>query len=169
MRCCLLLTITYPLILKPLPVTINLMLLLNRTAGLWPTTHASSTLHSGTIPTIEKVLLSLVQTLTKFRPLLCGARLHIHTAHTNFTYKLSAFQTQRMLRWRLLLDEFDCIFLLQPRPDTDVADALSRVPTAREVGEKPDGSPASRAPMRLPLSLINLVNWKYPFYGRDPI
>jgi len=23
--------------------------------------------------------------------------------------------------------------------------------------------------MRLPLSLINLVNWKYPFYGRDPI
>jgi len=22
---------------------------------------------------------------------------------------------------------------------------------------------------RLPLSLINLVNWKYPFYGRDPI
>jgi len=63
---------------------------------------------------IEKVLLSLIQTMTKFRPLLSGARLHIHTAHTNFTDKLLAFPTQRMPRWRLLLDEFDCIFFYHP-------------------------------------------------------
>jgi len=63
---------------------------------------------------IEKVLLSLIQTMTKFRPLLCGALLHIYTAHTNFTDKLSAFPTQRMRRWRLLLDEFDCIFFYNP-------------------------------------------------------
>ena len=63
---------------------------------------------------IEKVLLSLIQTLTKFRPLLFGARLHIHTAQINITDKLLAFPTQRMLRWRLLLDKFNCIFYSNP-------------------------------------------------------
>jgi len=63
---------------------------------------------------IAKVLLSLIHTLTTFCPLFFGARLHIHTAHTNFTYKLLAFPSQRTLRWRLLLAEFDCIFFYNP-------------------------------------------------------
>jgi len=63
---------------------------------------------------IEKVLLSLIQTMTKFCPLLFGARLHIHTTHTTFTDKLLAFQTQCMLCWRLLLNEFNCIFFYNP-------------------------------------------------------
>jgi len=62
---------------------------------------------------LEKVLLSLIQTMMMFRPLLFGARLHIHTAHPNITNKLLAFPTQCMLRWRLLLDEFNCIYFYQ--------------------------------------------------------
>jgi len=43
-----------PLILKPLQVPVKLTLLLNRTAGQWPTTHASSTPHSGNIPRLRR-------------------------------------------------------------------------------------------------------------------
>jgi len=77
-----------------------------------PVAYYSCTLTSAqqNYTSIEKVLLSLIQTLTYFHPLLFGARLHIQTAHLNITHKLLAFPTQRMLRWWLLLDEFDCIY-----------------------------------------------------------
>jgi hypothetical protein len=87
--------------------------------------------------TIEKELLSIVETLKKFRSMLLGATLHIHTDHRNLTHKMTTFQAQRVLRWRLLIEEFDCQFFYKAGQDNPVADALSRLPAAPLVWESP--------------------------------
>jgi hypothetical protein len=88
--------------------------------------------------TIEKELLSIVETLKTFRSMLLGARIEIHTDHKNLTHELTAFQTQRVLRWRLYIEEYGPQFFYRPGELNPVADALSRVPTTRStplVGE----------------------------------
>ena len=82
--------------------------------------------------TIEKELLSVVETLRTFRSMLLGAKITIHTDHKNLTHKLSSFTTQRVMRWRLLLEEFGPTFQYKKGADNCIADALSRVPTLDE-------------------------------------
>lgn len=80
--------------------------------------------------TIEKELLSIVETFKEFRSLLLGARITVHTDHKNLTHKLTQFSTQRVMRWRLLLEEFNPSFTYKQGTQNFIADALSRVPTA---------------------------------------
>ena len=82
--------------------------------------------------TIEKELLSVVETLRNFRSMLLGAKITVHTDHKNLTHKLSSFTTQRVMRWRLLLEEYGPTFAYKKGTDNCVADALSRVPTLDE-------------------------------------
>ena len=60
-----------------------------------------------------------------------GSAIRVHTDHKNLTHRLTEFTTQRVLRWRLLLEEFTPTFLYKSGPDNVLADALCRVPTAR--------------------------------------
>ena len=82
--------------------------------------------------TIEKELLSVVETLRTFRSMLLGARITVFTDHKNLTHKLSSFTTQRVMRWRLLLEEYGPTFAYKKGSENCVADALSRVPTLDE-------------------------------------
>ena len=94
--------------------------------------------------TIEKELLSIVETLKTFRTMLYGADVHVHTDHKNLTYSMTQYTTQRVLRWRLLLEDFGVKFYYKKGETNVVADALSRVPRSEEkvvspmVGESTD-------------------------------
>ena len=89
--------------------------------------------------TIEKETLSVVEILIKFRPMLLGAKINVHTDHKNITHNVSKFTTQRVMRWRLLLEEFGPNFFYKKGEENIVADAFSRVPTTlleRDLGRK---------------------------------
>ena len=82
----------------------------------------------------EQELLSIVETLKEYRNILLGQKVIVHTDHQNILYnKLS---TDRVVRWRLLLEEFGPEFKHVNGKDNVIADALSRLNTDEiEFGE----------------------------------
>ena len=79
--------------------------------------------------TIEKELLSIVETLQEFCSMLLGTKIDIYTDHKNLTYDLTCYQTQRVLQWRLLIEEFSPQIHNIKGKSNVLADCLSRVPT----------------------------------------
>ena len=65
--------------------------------------------------TTEKELLSIVETLKEFRMILLGHHIIVHTDNKNLLCK--TFNTNRVMRWRLIIEEFRAQLLHQwPRP-----------------------------------------------------
>ena len=73
----------------------------------------------------EKELLSIVETLKEFRNILLGMQITVYTDHKNLTYK--NFNTERVMRWRLVLEEFGPELVYLKGESNVVADALSRL------------------------------------------
>ena len=75
--------------------------------------------------TTEKELLSIVETLKEFRNILLGQKIVVHTDHKNLTCK--NFNTDRVMRWRLILEEYGPELRYIKGENNIVADALSRL------------------------------------------
>ena len=73
----------------------------------------------------EKELLSIVATLKEFRNILLGHKVIVHTDHKNLTCK--NFNTERVMRWRLVLEEFGPELNYIKGENNIVTDALSRL------------------------------------------
>ncbi len=54
--------------------------------------------------TTERELLAIVETLKEFRNILLGHVIRVFADHKNLTFK--NFNTERVMRWRLILEEF---------------------------------------------------------------
>ena len=48
---------------------------------------------------IEKELLSIVETLRKFKTILLGYKIEIHTGHKNLVHKTLLISSDRLMRW----------------------------------------------------------------------
>ena len=75
--------------------------------------------------TTERELLSIVETLKEFRTILLGQKITVYTDHKNLTFK--EFNTDRVIRWRLLVEEYGPEIIYIKGPDNIVADAISRL------------------------------------------
>ena len=80
--------------------------------------------------TTERELLSIVETLKAYRNILLGHQIIVHTDHKNLVYK--TFNTERVMRWRLLIEEFGPELRYIKGELNVVADVLSRLDLKEE-------------------------------------
>ncbi|KAJ9558521.1 hypothetical protein OSB04_013135 [Centaurea solstitialis] len=92
--------------------------------------YASKTLNNAQInyTTTEKELLAVVFAFEKFRSYLMGTKVIIHTDHAAIKYLISKKDAKpRLIRWILLLQEFDLEIVDRKGINNQVADHLSRL------------------------------------------
>jgi hypothetical protein len=75
--------------------------------------------------TTERELLSIVETLKEFRNILLGQQIKVYTDHKNLTYV--NFNVERVMRWRLIIEEYSPELIYLKGEHNIVADALSRL------------------------------------------
>ena len=75
---------------------------------------------------IELELLAIVETLQEYRTILLGHPIKIYTDHKNLTF--ANFTTDRVRRWRLIVEEYGPEIIYFPGNKNIVADFLSRHP-----------------------------------------
>jgi hypothetical protein len=96
--------------------------------------------------TAEKELLSIVETLKEFRNILLGQKIQVFTDHKNLTMK--NFNTQRVMRWRLVLEEYGVDVIWLKGEHNVAADALSRLTRLHHKNNnKSDAEALSRLPV----------------------
>ena len=75
----------------------------------------------------EQELLAIVETLKEFKGMLWGQKIKIYTDHENLTRKALGANSDRVYRWRLLLEEFGPEIVYIKGIHNTVADAISRL------------------------------------------
>ena len=101
--------------------------------------YASMTLNGAqkNYSTTEKELLAVVYALDKFRQYLLGVKVIVHTDHAALRYLMAKKESKpRLIRWILLLSEFDVEIRDKKGSENSVADHLSRI--VHDGGERAD-------------------------------
>ena len=75
--------------------------------------------------TTEKELLFIVEYLKQFRNILFGYEIYVFSYHKNLIYEATLSESQHVMRWRLLLEEFGPYIHHIAGVDNIVADTLS--------------------------------------------
>ena len=99
----------------------------------WPIYYASKTLNPAqeNYTTTEKELLAVVYTFDKFRPYLVLSKTTVFTDHSAIKYLFAKQDAKpRLIRWVLLLQEFDLTIKDKKGSDNVIADHLSRLSNA---------------------------------------
>ena len=106
---------------------------------LWTIYYASRTFNEAqeNYSTTEKEMLAVVFACEKFRQYILGSHVIIHTDHAAIKYLMSKKEAKpRLIRWVLLLQEFDLEIKDKKRCDNVIADHLSRVERSTAEEEK---------------------------------
>lgn len=101
-----------------------------------PIAYASRTLNKAesNYSTTEKELLAIVWSVKHFRPYLYGRKFFILTDHKPLTWLFNVKDPgSRLVRWRLLLEEYTYKILYKPGKLNQNADALSRIQIQDEI------------------------------------
>ncbi|KAK8676048.1 hypothetical protein V6N13_034102 [Hibiscus sabdariffa] len=95
-----------------------------------PIYYASKTLNDAQVnyTTTEKEMLAVIFAFDKFRSYLIGTKVIVYTDHSAIKYPLSKKDAKpRLIRWILLLQEFDIEIIDRKGTENQVADHLSRL------------------------------------------
>jgi hypothetical protein len=92
-------------------------------------------------PTIDKEALSILETLQEFCSLLWGSKIRIYTDHTNLIYR--NINSQRILNWQMIIEEFTPGFFYKPGLENIGADTMSRYPMLARKEKQDEESPVS--------------------------
>ena len=87
----------------------------------------------------EQELFSIVKTLKEFRNILLGRKIKVFTDYKNLVHESELKTSQRVMRWRLLLEEYgpEIAYIKGPKNNV-VADALSRLPKQGDIVDDVD-------------------------------
>ena len=92
--------------------------------------------------TTKKELLAIVFSFDKFRPYLIGNKVTLHTNHSAIKYLMTKRDSKpRLIRWVLLLKEFDLEIKDKKGTENLVADHLSRLKGLRDEVQVNDDFP----------------------------
>ena len=78
--------------------------------------------------TTEKALLLIVECLNQFCGILFGYEINVSSDHKNLVYAATLSESQRVMRWRLILEEFWPNIEHIAGVDNTVADKIGRFP-----------------------------------------
>ncbi|CAM8917282.1 unnamed protein product [Rhodiola kirilowii] len=106
--------------------------------------------------TTEKELLAVVFALEKFRSYLLGAKVIVFSDHAAIRYLLKKEAKPRLIRWILLMQEFDVEIRDKKGIENTVADHLSRIIRGKEEGQITESFPDEH---------LYAVSTKVPWYA----